>query len=200
MDRYHDDAPAKGRAMRDRHLLRIAWYCWGVPAILGVGATALHVLTREPIFIPIGLSCALVGPILFAVGLAMVGAARSGPRGALLLLLISNFPLAFACAVVGMTVDAGAVVKVAVINHSNSAIDGVDVKFGRSRVSVHPIPIGGKGSLRLITRYSDAGQLSVSVTLNGKANSIDLGRYDSDDPPNDRYDLVVTDEGIQQLK
>jgi hypothetical protein len=87
--------------MKDRELLRVAWFCWGAPAGVGIGVTILFLFTDFGAFAILGLLCALVGTILFAVGIAVVGASKTGPRLLLLCLLLSNFPLAFTCAVIG---------------------------------------------------------------------------------------------------
>jgi hypothetical protein len=88
--------------MDDVVKLRIAWFCWVVPAVVGVGTTILFALTGNEAFAKAGLHCALFGTILFAIGIAFVGAANTGPRILLGILLLSNFPLALACAAVGI--------------------------------------------------------------------------------------------------
>jgi hypothetical protein len=186
MDRRHCFAAAKGRAMRDRDLLGIAWFCWAVPAVVGVGATILYVLVGESVFISIGLACVPFGIILFLFALPMLATAKTGPRGLLLLLLALNFPLAFVCATIGMATASpfggSYQLEVVVCNDSDVPIDSAVVTYGKYIGEVRDIPPRTKERIKVKVGYIHQ-QTDVRLAVHRGENSIRkaLRTFDGDD-------------------
>ena len=73
--------------MNDRHPLRVAWLCWGAPAVVGVFSTIFFLTTGHFLFVMIGLLCVPVGAILSLLGAAMLANSTTGPRALISFLL-----------------------------------------------------------------------------------------------------------------
>jgi hypothetical protein len=211
MDRYgHIDA-AKGRAMNDSHerrLLYIAWFCWAAPAAVGVGSTLLYALTDNELFVMSGMLCVPAGIILFLFGVTTLANINTGPRGLILALLLSNFPLAFVCAVVGMgkasIIGGPYLLEVHVANRSGVFIDSAAATYGASSGTTSGIPPNETGSIRLRVPYeSRQTPITVFVVSGGKSLSKEMMTMDGDDFLGSRKEeltVEVTRDGIDWPK
>jgi hypothetical protein len=177
---------AKGRAMRDREFLGIAWFCWAAPGAVGAGATILHALTGEGLFLSVGLACVPLGIILFLFALPMIANAKAGPRGLLLLLLFSNFPLAFVCATIGLATASpfGGSLRLEVVVHnaSDAPIDSAVATYGKYIGEVRNVAPHVTERIRVKVRYLHE-QTDVRLAVHRGEHSIRKTHctYDGDD-------------------
>jgi len=194
--------------MTDAQLLRVAWCCWAAPAVVGVGSTILHALTGEGAFIFIGLACVPFGVILFLIALPMLATAKSGPRGLLFLLLASNFPLALACATIGMATASpfgGSYrLEVVVHNDSDTPIDSAIVTYGKYMGEVRDIPPRTKERIKVKVGYIHE-QTDVRLAVHRGRNSVrkTIRTYDGDDFSGGGFrelSMIATDRGIEWAK
>jgi len=185
--------------MDDRSRLETAWFCWAVPAFIGVGATIFHWLTGNPSCVVVGLLCVPLGVLLFIVGLAHAVTAKSGRRGLMILLLFSNFPLALACAWVGLRESF--TVSVTVVNESDQTIDSALATFNGGAAKASAIPPKGSATLKVSTGTIERCEFTLSVATAGRTLQTTLGSYDSDDLIGgaERLRIPVTNEGFGKV-
>jgi hypothetical protein len=81
----------------DRDRFRIAFFCWIIPAFIGVSATIAFRVSCDPVCPEIGLACVPFGVACFFVGIVHVAMTETGPRKLMVGLLLSNFPLSVIC-------------------------------------------------------------------------------------------------------
>lgn len=191
--------------MNDRDLLRIAWICWAVPAITGVGSTILSATTGEFFFAWLGLLCIPVGVGLFLLGVAMLAAAKSSPRGLILALLLGNFPLAFICACVGIATTPAFRgdyrLEVSVANDSDAVIDSAVVTYGEYSAKAESIPPHATERVKLKVGYLLA-QTQVNLTVRRGGNTLQktLCTFDGDDLHGEGVNHVAAEVSANEIK
>jgi len=164
--------------MDDRSRLETAWVCWAVPAFVGVGATLFHWFSDDQQAVVLGLLCLPVGVLLFFVGFFNAVAAKTGRRGLVILLLLGNFPLALACAWVGL--QSHMAVSVKLVNDSAQTIDAV-ATFDGAVAERRAIPPNGSATLTLRLRATERSEFLLNVGLGSQTEQIMIGSYDADD-------------------
>jgi hypothetical protein len=152
----------------------LAWFCWAAPAAVGVAATVLKMPLVGVVNLAIGIYC-------FILGMDLTLRTVRRTRILLVVLLLSNFPLALLCMEIGSrsTGEDGCAV-VEVVNKSSGEIETAAVKFGNKVEKIGPIPIGGKRFARSPVITTHIG-IYVTAVVAGKELSFTLGAFDSDD-------------------
>lgn len=168
---------------------------------MGVGCTAIFSVTELPLFAVIGLLCVPVGVILCVVGLAKVGAATTGPRALLFVLLLSNFPLAYACWRTAIHFSRSFGVEVFVLNRSDDPIDAAVVTYndsvGSSFGGVRP---GGRSRIKVRMGSGERADVVLTVHRGSASRRRVIGNYDWDDLISGRsITVIVSNDDVRRV-
>jgi len=138
-------------------------------------------LTEHPVFGPIGLFCILAGIILFIFGAAALANTQSGPRGLILALMLSNFPLALMCGALSAREMGTHRIDILVVNASDRPIDSAVATFDKAKAIESAIGPGTSRRLRLVMFAVHRDDVRLSISRGDQTEHIKLGSYDSDD-------------------
>jgi len=172
--------------MTDLQRLRVAWLCWGIPALVGVACTVFFVLTHHLLLMMIGLVLLPVGIVLSVVGGWMLRDSDSGPRALIAILLLSNYPLACFCAWTGLHAASPSGgryrLEVLVRNDNGSPIDSAVVTYGKYIGELRNIPPLATARIKLNVGYL-SDQTDVRLAVHRGENSVrkTLCTLDGDD-------------------
>jgi hypothetical protein len=188
--------------MNDADRIGFAWFCWGIPALFGVFVTAMHAATGEGFLVVLGLLCIPFGTLLFLVGVGMLVLAKSGPRRLVLGLLLSNFPLAYLCALIGFHSMSAFGAEVYIFNKSDHPFEEVAVVYNEVIAhrygKVHP---GNMMRIKVSIGSGGRDDMTLTLTHNGRELTLVLGNYDADDLIGGQTIRVeVTNDGVRRVK